>query len=206
VKIATFADKHAIVLQALEFEPVLRSCLYKYVRNKADVDELVQETYARLLAFDSLPSHVRSIRAYVLTVARNVALDWRRHQAVVAIDLIPNLETLRIEDEASDVESWVENTQQLDVLMKAVGALTQRCRQVFTLRKIYGYSQKEIAASLRISENTVEQHLTKAVRRLAANVPLATAAAEFGDGRSIRRRKRVAAHPAIVVTISYHGL
>jgi RNA polymerase sigma factor (sigma-70 family) len=189
MKVATIESKQEIVLQALEFESVLRACLYKYVRNRADVDELVQETYARLLAFESLPPSVRSVRAYVLTVARNVALDWRRHRAVVVIDLIPNLEDLRLEDEGSDVQNWMENTQQLDLLMKAVSTLTQRCRQVFTLRKIYGYSQKEIAASLGISENTVEQHLTKAVRRLAENVPLATAIAEFGDGRSVRRRK-----------------
>ena len=57
--------------------------------------------------------------------------------------------------------------QELAVLVKAIQGLPDRCRQVFALRKVYGYSQKEIALRLNISENTVEQHLTKAARRCA---------------------------------------
>lgn len=53
------------------------------------------------------------------------------------------------------------------MLVKAVQKLPERCRQVFTLRKVYGYSQKEIAARMNISENTVEQQLTKAARHCA---------------------------------------
>ena len=38
------------LVASLEFEGVLRACLYRYARNAADVDELLQETYAHLLA------------------------------------------------------------------------------------------------------------------------------------------------------------
>ncbi|MGH8323270.1 MAG: RNA polymerase sigma factor, partial [Steroidobacteraceae bacterium] len=51
--------------------------------------------------------------------------------------------------------------------VKAVQELPERCRQVFTLRKVYGYSQKEIAARMNITENTVEQQLIKAARHCA---------------------------------------
>src|SRR5690349_16636436 len=37
------------LVQALEIEGVLRACLYRYTRNNSDVDELLQEVYARLL-------------------------------------------------------------------------------------------------------------------------------------------------------------
>jgi RNA polymerase sigma-70 factor (ECF subfamily) len=53
------------------------------------------------------------------------------------------------------------------MLIKAVQQLPERCRQVFTLRKVYGYSQKEIAARMNITENTVEQQLIKAARHCA---------------------------------------
>jgi len=54
------------------------------------------------------------------------------------------------------------------LLTQAVASLPARCRQVFTLRKVYGLSQKEIAAELKISENTVEQHLAKGTRLCSA--------------------------------------
>jgi RNA polymerase sigma-70 factor (ECF subfamily) len=158
------------LVASLEFEGVLRACLYRYARNVADVDELLQETYEHLLAAGAAPEReeVRSIRAFALTVARNVALSWLRHRQVVPIELVADLETLETLDDRDQVEEIVNSHQELALLTRAVARLPARCRQVFTLRKVYGLSQKEIAASLSISENTVEQHLAKGVRLCTA--------------------------------------
>jgi RNA polymerase sigma-70 factor (ECF subfamily) len=158
------------LVASLEFEGVLRACLYRYARNVADVDELLQETYEHLLAAGAAPEReeVRSIRAFALTVARNVALSWLRHRQVVPIELVADLESLDTLDDRDQVEEIVNSHQELALLTRAVARLPERCRQVFTLRKVYGLSQKEIAASLSISENTVEQHLAKGVRLCTA--------------------------------------
>jgi RNA polymerase sigma factor (sigma-70 family) len=158
------------LVASLEFEGVLRACLYRYARNVADVDELLQETYEHLLAAGAAPEReeVRSIRAFALTVARNVALSWLRHRQVVPIELVADLEVLETLDDRDQVEEIVNSHQELALLTRAVARLPERCRQVFTLRKVYGLSQKEIAASLAISENTVEQHLAKGVRLCTA--------------------------------------
>jgi RNA polymerase sigma-70 factor (ECF subfamily) len=149
-------------------EGVLRACLYRYTRNNSDVDELLQEVYARLLVSGSSDEpEVRSVRAFALTIARNVAFDWLRHRQVVPIELVADLEALEVLDEGEQIEEIVNSHQELAMLVKAIQDLPDRCRQVFTLRKVYGYSQKEIALRLNISENTVEQHLTKAARRCA---------------------------------------
>src|ERR1700742_2588464 len=180
------------LVQALEFESVLRACLYRYARNTSDVEELLQETYARLLtAGSSNEPEVRSVRAFALTVARNVAFDWLRHRQVVPIELVADLEALEVLDEGEQIEEIVNSHQELAMLVKAIQGLPDRCRQVFTLRKVYGYSQKEIALRLNISENTVEQHLTKAARRCAQALfdqPVAERRSMLFD--RFRRRKR----------------
>jgi RNA polymerase sigma factor (sigma-70 family) len=156
------------LLQALDIEGVLRACLYRYTRNNSDVDELLQEVYARLLVSGSSEEpEVRSVRAFALTIARNVAFDWLRHRQVVPIELVADLEALEVLDEGEQIEEIVNSHQELAMLVKAIQDLPDRCRQVFTLRKVYGYSQKEIALRMNISEHTVEQHLTKAARRCA---------------------------------------
>ncbi len=161
-------NEERYLVQALEFESVLRACLYRYARNTADVEELLQETYARLLtAGSSNEPEVRSVRAFSLTVARNVAFDWLRHKQVVPIELVADMEAMDILDERDQIDAIVNSHQELMMLVKAVQQLPERCRQVFTLRKVYGYSQKEIAARMNISENTVEQQLIKAARHCA---------------------------------------
>jgi len=180
------------LLQALEIEGVLRACLYRYTRNNSDVDELLQEVYARLLVSGSSNEpEVRSVRAFALTIARNVAFDWLRHRQVVPIELVADLEALEVLDEGEQIEEIVNSHQELAMLVKAIQGLPDRCRQVFTLRKVYGYSQKEIALRLNISENTVEQHLTKAARRCAQALfdqPVSERRSMLFD--RFRRRKR----------------
>jgi RNA polymerase sigma-70 factor (ECF subfamily) len=50
----------------------------------------------------------------------------------------------------------VARAEDLALLIKAIQALPDRCRQIVTLRKIYGLSQREVADRLGISEHTVE--------------------------------------------------
>jgi len=52
------------------------------------------------------------------------------------------------------------------VVQKALSELPERCRVIFTLRRIEGYSLKEIAIKLDISPKTVENQITKALKIL----------------------------------------
>lgn len=185
-------NEERYLVQALKFEGVLRALLYRYARNNSDVEELLQETYARLLtAGASGEPEIRSVRAFALTVARNVAFDWLRHKQVIPIELVADIEAMNILDERDQIDAIVNSHQELMMLVSAVQQLPERCRQVFTLRKVYGYSQKEIAKRMNISENTVEQQLIKAARHCAqalVDKPVAERHAPFFE-RWRRRRQ-----------------
>jgi RNA polymerase sigma factor (sigma-70 family) len=180
------------LLEALESEGVLRAYLFRYVRNPADVDELLQETYARLLvATPTDGGAVRSVRALALTIARNVALDWIRHRDVVPIELVSDLAALDVLDEKAQVDEIVNAHQELTVLSEVVAELPKRCRQAFTLRRVYGLTQREIAKQLRTSEGVVEQLLARAVRRCAEALFAREAPADRPRSMSERLRHRL---------------
>ena len=63
------------------------------------------------------------------------------------------------------------NVPELALAVKLVRVLPAECRQVFTLRKVYGYSGRDIAARLGIPEHAVEEHLIQAARRCAQADP-----------------------------------
>ena len=132
-----------------------------------DIDDVVQESYARLIRAKQA-GRISYARAFLFTTARNAALDIFRRRQVVTIDAIGDLSDLPVLVEAPDAAEMMAKQQELELLAEAVRGLPERCRQVLTLRLLYGLPQKEIAAQLGISEHTVKAQLAKGTRRCVA--------------------------------------
>lgn len=147
-------------------EGSLRSYLRNVFPTLPDIDDFVQEAYARLIRARET-GRVGYAKAFLFTTARNAALDFFRRRKIVSIDGVADLAGLSVVEDRPDVGEAVNKQQELAMLSEAVRVLPDRCRQVLTLRLLYGYSQKEIATELRISEHTVKAQLAKGMRRCA---------------------------------------
>lgn len=136
-------------------EAALRAWLRARFSTLNDIDDLVQEAYARLLRVRQTGS-VACPRAFLFITARNLALNHLRHlrHAQPATE-VGEVDT-EVFDQALPVPDSLERAEDLQLLIRAIQSLPERCRQVLTLRKIYGLSQKETAARLGIAEPTVE--------------------------------------------------
>jgi RNA polymerase sigma factor (sigma-70 family) len=145
-------------------ESLLRSWLRGLFPLMPDMDDLVQESYVRLIrARES--GKVSHAKAYLFTTARNIAHDFFRRRKIVQIENIADLATLPVIDDKPGVADAISRQQELEILAKAIRALPERCRQTLTLRLLYGLSHKEIAAQLKISEHTVKAQLATGMRR-----------------------------------------
>lgn len=130
-----------------------------------EVDDIVQETYAILASIDQV-DHIRNARTYMFEVAKSVVLQSLRRAKVVTIDVEANAQVLDIPEEAPSPERVVADRQELSRVSAAIAALPDRCREVFTLRKVEGLSQRETAQALGIAESTIEKHMVKALALL----------------------------------------
>ena len=147
-------------------ESALRSYLRARFPSLSDVDDLVQESYARLIRAKRF-GPVAYARAFLFATARIAALDIFQQRQVVSIEPEPKKNKLDIVADVPNTTEAARKEQELDLLAEAVRRLPERCRQVMTLRLLYSLSQKEIAARLSISEHTVKAQLAKGVRRCA---------------------------------------
>lgn len=145
-------------------EPALRSYLLKVFPHFPDIDDLVQESYARLIRAKTA-GRVSYVKAFLFTTARNVALDYLRRRKIVSIEPVADMSELPVAAEGHDVAAAANKQDELRLLATSVGALPERCRQVLTLRLMYSYTPKQIAAELGIAESTVKVQLAKGMRR-----------------------------------------
>jgi RNA polymerase sigma-70 factor (ECF subfamily) len=147
-------------------EPSLRSYLRGLFPSFPDMDDLVQDSYLRLLHAREA-GKVRYAKAFLFTTARNIAIDFFRRRKVVKIDGVADLSALPVIEDKPDIADAVSRQQELQLLSQAVRQLPERCRQVLTLRLMYGLSHKEIATELSLSPHTVKAQLAKGMRRCA---------------------------------------
>ena len=178
--------------QILVHEAQLRGYLGRFLKRRCDVADGVQETYARLLGLpDSALAAIRHPRAFLFTAARNVALEWRRRERWICREDMAELALPSVLEVEPSAYEELRAHEELIVLARAIAALPKRCREVLTLRKLCGLSQKQIARRLGISENTVEKQTANGVRLCADFFD-----AERGGALAAPRRTRLSARAA----------
>ena len=161
------SDERALWLaeHVLPFEPALRAWLSRRRVVDLEVDDIVQETYAVLAELDSV-AHIRNPRTYFYTVAHSIILRHVRHERVVSIEAMADIDRLGIYSDEPSPEEALSNFQELRSIALRIAALPDRCREAFTLRRIHGLPQREVARKMRVSEGTVEKHIGRAIKLL----------------------------------------
>lgn len=159
-----------IATEILPHEGEVRGWLRRNVRtlNVADIDDLIQETYARLWTADL--DKISNARGYFHVVARNLLLEHARRARIVPMERLGEIEALRLVSEEAGPESQATARQELESLWRAIAALPKQCREAFQLRTFKDCSRREISERMGISERTVEKHLAKALVRVAAQL------------------------------------
>ena len=145
--------------------PVWRLLLAQIARatRRADAEDLLQEAYAQLLGRKTAPDNVA---AFLVHVAVNKGRDAWRRDVVRGID--NNATALDGLVDGSPLQDEVLiMRQRLHQVRKVIDRMTPRTREIFLMQRLDGYSYRQIAERLAISQSGVEKHIAKAMRQLA---------------------------------------
>lgn len=145
------------------------SSLKDYVRGAfpavGDAEDVVQESFLRLWTLRAA-TPIRSAKAFLFTVARNIALDSLRRTRHSPVFAVPDLAALPVVEEGADAHDAASRSEEVALLAEALQSLPARCREILLLRKFQNLPQKEVAARLGISELTVQEQVYRGLRRL----------------------------------------
>jgi RNA polymerase sigma-70 factor (ECF subfamily) len=143
---------------------MLRAWLQNRFGTRCDIDDLVQEAYVRVLRAHEA-GELLSPRAFLFATARNLALDYFRRHHFARTGPLVETDLSNVLDERGDIPETVARNQELALLTEAIQTLPERCRQIFTLRTVYGMTQRVIAEKLGISDRTVAAQLAIGVAK-----------------------------------------
>lgn len=147
----------------------LRGSLARLVRGivpPKEVEDIVQETYVRVCQVEHRDA-IREPRSFLFRTAQNLALDHLKRsesRLTAGVDSIDD--ALGRESPHSDATyAQVVSDEEFVLFCEAVRDLPKQCRRAFVLKKVYGYSLKEIAEQMGVGLPTVESHVVAGTKR-----------------------------------------
>lgn len=161
------SDRLAFEKIYLKYWDKLFSSVYKRVRNMQIAEEIVQDFFVYLWEKrEAIVVHT-SFEAYIHTAVRYQVLNYlqkeltrNNYKASLIIKETYNNETL---------EQVLVNELN-KIIEEEISQLPDKCQHVFRLSRQQGLNTKQIAEKLQISNKTVENHLTKALKILRVNL------------------------------------
>jgi len=137
--------------------------------DERDVEDVVQDSYVRIWKARAV-TPIRSVKAFLFRVARNVALDRHRRDRVGVPAEVGSLSIQNVIDETADIAESLGILEKERLLADALATLPSRAHEVVILCKLNELTHGEAARHLGISERTVDEHLRRGMKRLGAEL------------------------------------
>lgn len=141
----------------------------KFVKQKEDAEEIVQEVFLKIWESREKLDIYSSFEAYLFTMAYNITINMlrkRMHQD----KYVNHLKSIQTLGEAADTIDEVEYGELTAKVKSLLDQLSPRQREIFYLSREKGLSHDAIAEKLNISANTVKNHLVSSLKFLRSNL------------------------------------
>ncbi len=159
------SDKEAFNSLFRYLYPQLLHFSMRYTHNKAAAADLTQDAFVRLWNMRRDLDRDFKVKAYLYRMVRNSSLNYIRDHSSKTV----GLEEIDMEIEEPRLENPTENGDtdlRMELLRSWIEDLPDRRREAFELSRFEGLNHDEIAEVMKISSNTVNNHIVAALEFL----------------------------------------
>jgi RNA polymerase sigma-70 factor (ECF subfamily) len=137
---------------------------YSILKSREDSENLMQDVFLNLWENRHKVEKNSSIKSYVFTITYNSSISIIRRKAKESqfMEYLKSQQEITVEPVNIELE-YTELTNKLDKILQA---LPQRQKEIYLLHRVKGFKYSEIAESLNISVNTVENHMSRALKSI----------------------------------------
>lgn len=143
---------------------MIRRVIAKYRARKEDVDDLAQDAFLKGFAAEAT-QEIHNPRAFLLRVARNVAISEARRSRHATTDNVEDFAGMDVFEDKQHVsaEDQLDARQKLLVFAAALETLSPEVRRTLLMRKVEGLKFKQIATRLGVSVSMAEKRVASAL-------------------------------------------
>ncbi len=139
-----------------------------YVNNIFVAEELTEDTFFRLIIKKPKYSGKSTFKSWLYAIARNVAVDYIRHNSKILNVPIDDVENYLIEAQTLE-QSYIKEENML-IVNKALNELIPEYRNVLWLTYFEEFSNKETAIILKKTERQIKNLLYRARKALKSKL------------------------------------
>lgn len=163
-------DHAAFEALVRHYEKSVFSVALSVLAHRQDAEDAAQETFLKLWRSAHTYRGDCSVKTWILTVARNTALDLKRgrkHTEVLPMEMTDGKAWDCPDDHVdSNPEASFQRKEEQAAVWSAMEALSFAHRQVLILRDMEGMTYEEIARLLKCREGTVKSRVARAREKL----------------------------------------
>ena len=131
--------------------------------DRAEAEDIVQDTMIRVWNKRDEWPQFESIEAYCMTVARNLAIDRSQKKEAQNVGITSEIEEVSV---ASGPYDKLVGKERMQIIHRLINELPEKQRLIMQMRDIEGTSYKEIANVLNITEEQVKVNLFRARQKV----------------------------------------
>ena len=163
-------DRNRIAELSLRYGQAVRRFFSRRLRDGADVEDLTQEVFARLLKRAEI-GDIANIEGYLFHTAANLLRERARKAARRPGDEAAEFDAdLTQTDEVSSPERILLGREAYARMVEALQELPERTRTIFVLNRFEELTAAQIARRLGVSISTVEKDMMRAIAHLKARL------------------------------------
>jgi len=152
----------AVSAAFLENNDFLKRFLTRFFSDRQDIEDVAQEAYLRAYVTEH-QKEIEQPKAYLFRIVRNLALTELTRKSKKITDYLEECGASVVIEYGAAADSVAEAEESLGLYCEAVAALPEKCRHAFLLRKVHGWTHKEIAERMSLSVSSVEKYLHRGI-------------------------------------------
>jgi len=143
--------------------------VFSIIKQELDAEGIVQEVFIKIWESRHKIADYSTFESFLFSIAHNTTISLLRKR-LNEKKYLEHLRSIQVEISSTDIIEEIHFNEIKEKFDHLINRLSPRQKEIYLLSREDGLTHKEIAEKLGISKNTVEIHMSKAIKFIKSNI------------------------------------